>query len=370
MASSSKHTSDEYETHDTENTSHNISHFVQDNPLHLQSSDSPGMKLVNECFDGSGFSNWKRSMIIALSARNKLGFVDGSIPKPDPQSSSFKSWSRCNDMVISWILGALSKSIGRSVIYCNSAHQMWKELGERYGVSNGAQLFGLHKELSEISQGNSNVADYFTKLKMLWDDIDSLCMVPVCSCGCHCGAAQQTSIFYQNQRIIQFLMGLNDTYHVIRGSILMSNPLPSIGQVYNLLLQEEAQREIHSSNNFLADAAANSVSRSYPNQYRNKNSGDIRKSTLTCNYCKKPGHIMAKCYRLHGFPNDFKFTNSKKVAANVETNVPAHQSSTTGLTSEMYSQIISLLKSAQPVDSDPSHANFAGLFSEEATGSW
>lgn len=96
-------------------------------------------------------------------------------------------------MVISWILGALSKSISRSVIYSNSAHQMWLELEERYGVSSGTQLFGLHNELNELSQGNNNIFDYFTKLKMLWDDIDALCIYPVCSCGCHCGASQKLS---------------------------------------------------------------------------------------------------------------------------------------------------------------------------------
>lgn len=93
-----------------------------DNPLYLHSSDSPGMKLVSDPFDGTGFSNWKRSMTIALSARNKLGFVDGTLVKPTAESSTFKSWSRCNDMVISWLLGSLSRTIGRSVIYSNSAH--------------------------------------------------------------------------------------------------------------------------------------------------------------------------------------------------------------------------------------------------------
>lgn len=119
------------------------SSLEQDNPLHLHSSDNPGMKLVSDSFDGSGFSNWKRSMTIALSARNKLGFVDGTLLRPESNSTSYKSWSRCNDMVISWILEALSKTIGRSVIYCNSAHQMWLELEERYGIFNGAQLLAF-----------------------------------------------------------------------------------------------------------------------------------------------------------------------------------------------------------------------------------
>lgn len=48
-------------------------------------------------------------MTITLSARNMIGFVDGSIPKLAFTCSAFKSWSRCNDMVISWIIGVLSK---------------------------------------------------------------------------------------------------------------------------------------------------------------------------------------------------------------------------------------------------------------------
>lgn len=60
--------------------------------------------------------------------------------------------------MISWILGVLSKSIRRSVIY---GHQMWIKFEKRYGVSNGAQLFGLHKELTEISQGNLSIFKYY-----------------------------------------------------------------------------------------------------------------------------------------------------------------------------------------------------------------
>ncbi|KAL8103291.1 hypothetical protein AgCh_027738 [Apium graveolens] len=321
----------------------------QDNPFYLQSSDSPGMKLVSDPFDGSGFGNWKRSMTIALSARNKLGFVDGTLPKPAINSTSFKSWSRCNDMVISWILGALSKSIGRSVIYADSAHQIWLELEERYGVSNRRQLFGLHKELNELSQGSSNIADYFTKLKMLWDDIDSLTLIPTCTCGCKCGASQKLSKFQQDQRVIQFMMGLNDTYSIMRGSILMST---------------YKHQQSHQSG----------VS------FHKKFAGDSRKVTLQCNYCKKPGHSIDKCYKLHGFPPYFKFTKSKRFAAQVEVpeTLVADQSSNTGilnqntqsaninsggsggLTPEMYAQLMSFFKNSQPSDTTPTSANFAG----------
>ncbi|XP_074326857.1 uncharacterized protein LOC141664804 [Apium graveolens] len=360
------------------------------------------MKLVSEPFDGTGFSNWKRSITIALSARNKLSFVDGTIPKLITTSPNFKSWSRCNDMVISWLLGALSKTIGRSVIYYNSAHEIWLELEERYGVSSGAQLFGLHKELAEISQGNNNIVDYFTKMKMLWDDIDALCLIPVCSCGCSCGASQKLSKFQQDQRVIQFLMGLNDSFNIIRGSILMRSPLPSIGQVYSLLLQEETQREIHTTSHFLPESA--SLNASSPYIAGNSNQGSTNRRSqfdskkLFCNYCKKSGHLIDKYFKLHGFPPDFKFTKPKRMAAHVESSEQfnasnkngsvTHQSASNlnnGLTPEICSQLMQLLKSSQPLSENTStpntfsSANFVGTlttlssvvcFSNSTNASW
>ncbi|XP_074349363.1 uncharacterized protein LOC141689087 [Apium graveolens] len=275
---------------------------------------------------------------------------------------------------------------------------MWSELEERYGVSNGAQLFSLHKEIAEISQGNCNVAEYFTKLKMLWDDVDSLCLIPVCSCGCTCGASLKLSKFQQDQHMIQFLMGLNDSFTVIRGSNLMKSPLPSLGQVYSLLLQEETQREIHVNTHFHADSASLAVNSYRPGQYTgyNRKTADAKKAH--CNYCKKPSHTIDKCFKLHGFPPDFKFNrnfpNQKKVVAQVEISDSSSVASSVGtvnsgtntgsshahtgnnyalphnISPDIYSQLLNLLKAAQQSDSNVSSANFAGPFSEEATGNW
>lgn len=49
------------------------------NYLHPSNS---GQKLINIVFSGSGFVNWKRVMTIALAGKNKLSFVDGSLPRP------------------------------------------------------------------------------------------------------------------------------------------------------------------------------------------------------------------------------------------------------------------------------------------------
>ena len=59
-----------------------------------------GLKLVNTTFKGIGFKGWKRAMSIALSAKNKLGFVDGTIKRSRTSTSNGNAWDRVNDVVI------------------------------------------------------------------------------------------------------------------------------------------------------------------------------------------------------------------------------------------------------------------------------
>lgn len=81
----------------------------------------------------------------------------------------------------------------------------------------------------------------------------------------------------------------------------MMVPLPSIATT-PFILQEERQRGIHTSSPLNPNAIAMNVT--------SENVGS--KKAITCHHCKKPGHVKSQCYRLHGFPTDFKFTKNKK----------------------------------------------------------
>lgn len=68
-------------------------------------------------------------------------------------------------------------------LYVNSSQQLWEELTERFGQSNGPLLFQLEKDISDLNQGNDSVVVYYTKLKKLWDELNSLSDLTVCTCG-------------------------------------------------------------------------------------------------------------------------------------------------------------------------------------------
>ncbi|XP_075096203.1 uncharacterized protein LOC142174321 [Nicotiana tabacum] len=184
-------------------------------PYYLHASDSP----------------------VSLSAKNKLGFIDGTLPKPKENSTFFSLRTRCNDMVFAWRLNSLTREIRSSVIHSKSAHDLWKQLEKRYGQSNLAQLFELQKQLIETVQGSNNIATYFNNMKTIWDEIELLDARVVCSCAeCKCGASEKNNALEERQKLVQFLMGLNESYTSCRGNIMMMNPLPDIDRAYFLLL--------------------------------------------------------------------------------------------------------------------------------------
>ncbi|XP_019233182.1 PREDICTED: uncharacterized protein LOC109213806 [Nicotiana attenuata] len=256
-------------------------------PYYLDESEIPGTGLVNSdsVFDGSGYGVWRRLVLLALTVKNKVGFVDGSCPMPSAESPLLGAWIRCDAMVMSWILNSLSNEIATSVIYSETAKDMWHKLELRFDEPYGLKMFRLYKELVGLKQGSSGIATYFTKLSSIWNELDSLNIHMKCISECKCGAKLQFYKAEEDKKLFQFLMGLNESYDRVRGRILMMSPLPSLYQAYSLLLQEERlQTEVQSGQ---------------------KMKNDARKMNVECNYCKKQGHTIDKCYKIHGFPAHF-----------------------------------------------------------------
>ncbi|XP_015160610.1 uncharacterized protein [Solanum tuberosum] len=221
----------------------NANQIDSSHPFYLHSSDKPGMSLVNFIFYGRGFQGWRRTILIALSAKYKLGFIDGTCKISNRSSSDYHLWSRCNDMVTSWLLNYLSKDIPDNVIYSQTAKDLYTDLEQRFGQSNGAKLFYLQKELSDFVQDNTDVACYYTKMKRLWDELESLNAENKCKCLCVCGGKQKLTKSLEDEKLFRFLMGLNETYAPARSNILIIKLLPNLNHAYSLLLQDENQRE-------------------------------------------------------------------------------------------------------------------------------
>lgn len=99
-----------------------------DNPLSpyfFHHSDNPGLVLVSQQLTRDNYGSWSRAKTKALSVKNKIGFIYGSISKPPKTDQDlFSSWIRNNNIVISWILYLMSKEISISIIFSDSATEI------------------------------------------------------------------------------------------------------------------------------------------------------------------------------------------------------------------------------------------------------
>ncbi|CAA7049128.1 unnamed protein product [Microthlaspi erraticum] len=261
-----------------------------------------------------------RSVWLSTSATNSE-FIDGTVPRPPPDHPDAGSWSRCNDMVITWLMNSVSKKIGQSLLYMSTAEAFWKNLVSRFKQDDAPRIFEIEQKLGSLQQGHVDVSTYYTELVTLWEELKNFVELPVCTCGkCECNAALLWEKHQQRSRVIKFLMGLNDGFESTRSYILMLKPIPDIEEVFNMVAQDERQKSIKPtvrSENVVfqtSDSATEGFSGGAENEvYATISSNGYRgKQRPVCTHCGMLGHIVQKCFRLHGYPPGHRLHNANK----------------------------------------------------------
>nr|XP_009595761.1 uncharacterized protein LOC104091997 isoform X4 [Nicotiana tomentosiformis] len=182
-------------------------------------------------------------------------------------------------------------------------HQVWMDLKERFDKRNLTRVYQLHREIYTMTQGTSSVSEYFSRLRNVRDEYLSLVPLP--------GGDRAYAEHMEQQKLMQFLMGLNETYSQSRNQILLTVPSPSLNQAYNMIMQDESQRL---QSNMISQCAQ-------PLQQLDLNDSTILASTqgnrfkkntsLYCDYCNMKGHKRENCYKLVGYPQNAKFNRRK-----------------------------------------------------------
>lgn len=196
--------------------------------------DSPSTFLVSPLLTGDNYGSWSRAITMALRAKNKLGFVDGSFPILTDKAY-IPNWERCNDLVSSWILNSVSPNIHPRILYADTAAQIWVDLKYCFSQSNAPKIYQLKLSITVLKQEGMSVSSYFTQLKSLWDELTSILPTPPCICGNSKSIIDQ----HHQDRAMEFLKGLHDNFSAIRSQILLMEPFPSVQSIYNLVRQEE-----------------------------------------------------------------------------------------------------------------------------------
>lgn len=246
---------------------------------------------------------WYRSMRIALLGRNKLGLVDGSCPKERfPELGNH--WERVNAIVLSWIMNSVSKGLLGGIMYASNAQSVWEELNERFHKVDGARTFNIYKEIATLSQGTTSVTVYYSSMKDLWEEFESLVPAPACNCE----KSKEYVQHMQKLKLFQFLTGLNDSYIQATSQILLMNPMPSVNQAYSMIISDESKKTMSASSGILGSNPAviqgSYDAVMYSRTVTSVNHHTKRNYNFVCDFCKIKGHTMDFCYKLVEYPQD------------------------------------------------------------------
>ncbi|GJW06407.1 hypothetical protein Tco_1568830 [Tanacetum coccineum] len=169
---------------------------------------------------------------------------------------------------------------------------------------------------------------------------------------CVCNASESFKKHNQLLKLMQFLMGLDDSYMQIRSSILSREVLPDVRSAYATISSEESYRVAAGSIADLWFHSRNQVSifpqnlNSGPrpnNMNNNRQGGGLG---LVCENYGFNGHTIDRCFKIIGYPVDFGKKKSNKFfkRKNISNNNSVGTNSSSGFTDEQMATLISLIK--------------------------
>ncbi|XP_074296253.1 uncharacterized protein LOC141626219 [Silene latifolia] len=265
---------------DGSGNTHNI------NPVYaLSNQDGTGARITHVQLTGpKTYAEWAKGFRVALGAKRKLGFIDGTLRHKPSNPTEYADWEAVNYTIIAWIFNTIAPGIRSSISYRDTAFDLWEDIRKRFSVANDIKIYQLQGDLAACKQKpGESLMDYFGRIKLLWDDINDYDVLPNCECCSKCDLQGTIRKRREVEQVRGFLMGLDPVYANVRSSILGSPPLPDIHIVYSRIAQEEDVRTIAQAREEAFSPMACAVHGKGP-QVKNENGSRPR---FKCTHCNK-----------------------------------------------------------------------------------
>ncbi|PNX98837.1 flavonol sulfotransferase-like protein, partial [Trifolium pratense] len=266
----------------------------QTSPFYVHPSDGPSSVCVLPKLTSSNYHSWAQSMTRALGGKMKLEFVDGTIdPVTDSFDPSYRAWNRCNMLVLSWILNSVSDSIAQSIVFMENAVDVWIDLKERFSQGDLVRISELMQEIYAMQQETKSVTEFYSDLKILWEELEIYIPIPNCSCRTRCSCESMRSAQRNHTLLyaIRFLTGLNENFNMVKSQILLMDPLPPMNKIFSMVLQHERQGNFAPSeeSKVLINAADSSKSKGFHSGKSNFHNGNgfPKGTNRVCTFCGK-----------------------------------------------------------------------------------
>ena len=188
---------------------------------------TPSDLRITEKLNYQNYITWCKLMQIAIEGRGHLSHITDAPPKPT--EPTYQQWKQRDSMVLSSIISNIDTELINLFLDYTVARDLWKRI--EVLLSSGhdeLQIFDLSSKASSIKQNQESIEVFYGKLTTIWKEIDRRMPNQMIH-------AEDITIFnsyIQNQRLYQFLAGINDTFDKERRNLLNRDPLHIYTIVY------------------------------------------------------------------------------------------------------------------------------------------
>nr|KYP55844.1 hypothetical protein KK1_002069 [Cajanus cajan] len=146
-------------------------------------------------------------------------------------------------MVMSWLACPMPPSIRQSIMWIDSASEIWRDLCDLFSHGDKFRIADLQEELQNFRQGDLTVSQYYTRLRILWKELFMYRTIMACSYSttCSCGILSKIQKERDDDCVIKFLRGLNDEFSQVRSQVMLMEPMPGLTRTFSLVLQQECE---------------------------------------------------------------------------------------------------------------------------------
>ena len=152
--------------------------------------------------------------------------------EPKPGDPCFEVWDEEDSIIMAWLWNSMTPKISDTCMFLATAKDIWDAIQQTYSKARDAtQVYEVKVKTIVAKQGSKTVTEYANQLKTLWQELGHYRMIKtICP-----EDAVVLKDFVEQDRVYDFLVGLNPEFNQVRIQILGKQEVPCFNEVVALI---------------------------------------------------------------------------------------------------------------------------------------